>query len=63
MSLVLMLIGIPFLLIHYYNGRGFDEIIPIASIVVLVWMIDIIVNINVMSRAIRGVNASKIKKD
>jgi hypothetical protein len=53
MSLILMIIGLPFLAIHYYNGRTFEEIVPLASIVVLVWMIDVMVNLSLITRPIK----------
>lgn len=61
MSLILMIIGLPFLVIHYYNGRTFDEIVPLASIVALIWMIDVVVSLNIISKPIRYLEA--LQKD
>lgn len=55
MSILLMLVGIPFLIIHYYNGGTFDELVPLASIVFLVWMLDIAVNLHTIARPIRAI--------
>lgn len=56
MSILLMLIGIPFLIIHYYNGGTFDELVPLASIVFLVWMLDVAVNLHTIARPIRAIS-------
>lgn len=56
MSILLMLIGIPFLIIHYYNGGTFDELVPLASIVFLVWMLDVAVNLHAIARPIRAIS-------
>lgn len=55
MSILLMLVGIPFLIIHYYNGGTFDELATLASIVFLVWMLDIAVNLHTIARPIREI--------
>jgi hypothetical protein len=55
MSVIVLMVSIAFLGIHYYNGGTFDEVVPFVSIIVLLWMLDVIVHLHIISRPLRAI--------
>lgn len=49
MAVIAMLIGIAFSAIHFYNGGEFSELVPLGTLLVLFWMMDITVHVHIMA--------------
>lgn len=49
MSIILMLVAIAFAGIHFFNGGTFDELVPLGTMLVLFWMLDVMMHIHIIA--------------
>jgi hypothetical protein len=49
MAVIIMLVAIVFTGIHFYNGGDFYQLVPLGTMLVLFWMLDITLHIHAVA--------------
>lgn len=62
MVIIALLISMVLCVIHYYNGGTFEDLVKVGSLVVLLWMLDILVHLHIIARPIKEMNKASWKK-